>query len=140
LRDAHVPAGKPLDDAGQEHDAQVRREREHRPADRGPDLAHDQHGFAPDAVADVAPHRPGDQLAQGEHREERADDDRRRAEVLHEERHQWDQDAEAEDVDERDAEDRQQTQDHVAFNAYARARFSLSRGTAMRGARPAARR
>jgi len=77
--------------------------------------AHDEHHLAPDPVAHIAPHGSRDELADGEGREENADDDDRRTEVLHVIRHQRQENTEAEDIDERDAENGEQSNDHAVI-------------------------
>ena len=113
LRDADVAPGKALDDAREKDDPDRGSKRQHGPPDRRADLRDDQDAFAADAVADVAPDRSTDELAERKRCEEGTDHDVGRAEMLHIIGHQRNQNTESEDVDERDAEDRQQLDDHA---------------------------
>jgi hypothetical protein len=51
-------------------------------------------------------------LTERERREQQADRDRRRSKMLDEKRHQRDEDAESQDIDERYPENRQEPNDH----------------------------
>ena len=56
--------------AKDKRDRNVRRERQHRPADRRADLADDQNGLAPEPVGNVPPERCREELAERKRREE----------------------------------------------------------------------
>ncbi len=90
----------------------IRRQPQHRPTDRGADLTDDKYHFASGPVGNVAPERCRDELAKRERRHQQTDDECRCAEVGHEIRQHRNQHAEADDIDKRDAENRQELADH----------------------------
>jgi len=112
LRDADIAARKSFDDTGGEHPWKRRREGQSRPTDRGADLRDDQDRLASDAVADVPPHGSRDELTERERREKRTHGNGRRTEMFDVVRQDRQQNAEPEDIDERDPQDREQCSDH----------------------------
>jgi len=108
LREGEVPGRRAIENSRHVQHPQHPCARHHDEADKGADLADQQHRLAPDAIRNVPNYRTGDQLARGIHRHKHRRLQRRRMKGLRVERQQQNDERHPEHVHENDEKDGQQ--------------------------------